>query len=272
MAILGVGFYFALTARFGERLGPAPAVAATNGWGASGYRVVALGDSLTWGTGDTPERGYVERVVEDLRRRGRSVSVANLAVPGDETEDLLALLARPATRQRVKDAHLILMSIGGNDFTHALRGRDRNSQAAPQGPGSEPQGGSPAQAGEDQLTEQEIDEQLDVGSALPGARANLKQIVSTLRSINPSAPIRILGLYNPFEVLPSAEARVRAQLLEWNVAIEQAALDWKNVLAVPIADLFTDRPDRLAGDRFHPGPDGHEAIAARVFSTLRDSD
>ena len=79
-----------------------------------------------------------------------------------------------------------------------------------------------------------------------------------------------MGLYNPFEVLPAAEAEVRAQLLTWNSALERATVDYKDVLVVPVADLFADRPDRLAGDRFHPGPRGHELIAERLFDTLRD--
>src|SRR5687767_9350543 len=91
-AVVMVGFYLALTARFGDRLGPPPAAAAVRGWGNGGYRVVALGDSITEGAGDAPERGYVGRLVEEFRERGRRVSLQNFAESGDETENLLRKL------------------------------------------------------------------------------------------------------------------------------------------------------------------------------------
>jgi lysophospholipase L1-like esterase len=244
-AVVAVGFYLALTAGFGERLGPPPASAATRGWGTGGFKIVALGDSMTEGSGDAPERGYVGRLVEELRDRGRRVSLVNLAESGDETADLLRKLDDPQTLRLVSEAQLVLLSIGGNDLTHGLRGR---------------------------LDDEGAGDRLDTGQALTRASLNLKQILTRLRTANPGAPIRMVGLYNPFEVLPSAEGEARAQLLSWNNAIEQASFAYKDVLVVPIVDLFTDRPDRLAGDRFHPGPRGHSLIADRVFATLRDAE
>ena len=158
--------------------------------------------------------------------------------------DLLRKLDEPETLLRVREAQLILISIGGNDLTHGLRGR---------------------------LDEEGAGDLLEADVALGRASNNLKQILTRLRAANPTAPIRLIGLYNPFEVLPSAEAQVRAQLLSWNNVLERATFDYKDVLVVPVADLFVDRPDRLAGDRFHPGPRGHELIADRLFETLRDA-
>ena len=206
---------------------------------------MALGDSMTDGAGDAPERGYVGRLVEELRDRGRRVSLHNLAESGDETEDLLRKLDSPETLTRIGEAQLILLSIGGNDLTHGLRGR---------------------------MDEEGAGDKLDAEASLARARTNLQQILTRLRAANPNAPIRMVGLYNPFEVLPSAEAEVRSQLLDWNNAIEKATFDHKGVLMIPVADLFADRPDRLAGDRFHPGPRGHELIAQRVFATLLDAE
>ena len=260
--VLAAGFYLALTARFGDRLGPPPAVAADRGWGEGSYRVVALGDSISAGVGDTPERGYVERVVEELRD-SRSVRLANLAEPGDETEELLELLQEPAILERVAAAHLILVSIGGNDLTHGMR-RAGEREDDPAAPAQAPLPRAP--------TAQEDDVIPDSAEALEKASANLVAIVKKLRETNPKAAIRILGLYNPFEVLPSAEPKIRARLFEWNAAIEKATHPYRDVIAVPIADLFINRPGRLAGDRFHPGPDGHDEIADRVFQTLPQDD
>jgi lysophospholipase L1-like esterase len=238
-ALLGVGFVLALSGRFGEPLGPPPAAAVTAPQ-AGRYTIVALGDSLTRGTGD-PGGGYAARVADALRRAGHAVTLTNLAVPGAEAGDLLRQLDAPGVLAQVSAARLILLSAGGNDLTHALRGSAGEGDAEPE-------------------------------AALARTTERLHAIVARLRAANPTAPIRLLGLYNPFEILPSEEAQARAQLLDWNVGAERAAIAQHGVLVVPTADLFADRPDRLAVDRFHPGPKGHDAIAQRVLSTLRDAD
>ena len=247
-AVLSVGFFLGVSGRFGEPLGPRPASASAaevTPWSRGGtYNLVALGDSISAGTGDAAGggRGYAGRVAETLRRRGLTVAFTNLAAPGDQTRDLLRRLGGEELRRQVAGANLILLSMGGNDLTRAMRDPTADDEAdAPE-------------------------------AALATAAANLREIVARLRAANPTAAIRLVGLYNPFEVEPADEPKVRAQLLDWNLAIERATLDHQGVLAVAVADLFVGRPDRLAGDRFHPGPRGHDAIAQRVLATLREAE
>jgi acyl-CoA thioesterase-1 len=79
----------------------------------AGATVLALGDSLTFGTGATPETAY-PAVLAGLT----GWSVVNAGVPGHTSAQALERL--PA----LLDAHrpaLVLVSIGGNDF---LRGHD----------------------------------------------------------------------------------------------------------------------------------------------------
>lgn len=232
--VLLVGFALGATGRIGEPLGPPPAPVEAMAGGQ--YHLVALGDSITSGVGDR-DGGYVARLAESLRRRGRRLTVTNLAVSGDDTQDLARRLEAEHTRREVARARLILVSISGNDLSRSLRGDDE-----------------------------------DPGAALAAAGQRLRALVARLRALNATAPIRLIGLYNPFEIAAGEEPKARAQLLDWNVALERAALDFRGVLMVPVADLFLDRPDRLAGDRYHPGPRGHEAIAHRVLATLREGD
>jgi lysophospholipase L1-like esterase len=238
--ILGSGFVLALTGRVGQRLGPPTAAVQPQLRRTGALRVVAVGDSITRGLGDPRAGGYVARIAEALRREGRQVAVTNLAEPGERTAGVLRLIESPEARAQLAAADLILVSAGGNDLTNALRG-EGSDQAAPE-------------------------------EALVKTRETLRRIVTTLRTINAEAPIRILGLYNPFEVLAADEGSARAQLLAWNNAIEEATHAHRGVLAVPVADLFDGRVDRLAGDRFHPGPRGHALIAERVLSTLPGDD
>jgi lysophospholipase L1-like esterase len=240
--VFGSGFVLALTGRFGQPLMPptgthaVPAEPPRDGT----LRIVALGDSITRGTGDR-QGGYAQRAAATLRGRGRPVALTNLSNPGDETMDLLRRMRAPEARRQIAAADLVVVSIGGNDLTHSLRPRLG--------------GGAPP-----------ADEDLE--APLSRARRNLQTIVAELRALNPDAPVRLVGLYNPFEIAPEGEAEARAQLLAWNNAIAEATHAHSGVIVVPVADLFEGRAERLAADHFHPGPRGHALIAERLLSTL----
>ncbi|MCM3876275.1 MAG: GDSL-type esterase/lipase family protein [Thermoanaerobaculia bacterium] len=249
--VFAAGFAAALNGRLGEPVDPSappvpapiPAAASTAGSGA--FRIVALGDSLTRGAGDAAGGGgYPERIAAALRKDGRTVSVDNLAVDGSETRDLLGKLEEPDVQRRLASAHLILLSIGGNDLSHSIRGAALPGAALPGETGADP-----------------------TAAALSEASPNLLRILSLLRKANPSEPIRILGLYDPFPV--GFDRRMARQtLLKWNVALEEASYGVPGATVVPTADLFDERPDRLSPDRFHPGASGYGEIAGRVLSTL----
>jgi len=244
--VFAAGFAAALKGRLGEPVDPsappvpAPAPAAAAATGSGAFRIVALGDSLTRGAGDAAGGGgYPERVAAALRKEGRTVAVENLGVDGIETKDLLRKVEEPDVQRRLASAQVILLSIGGNDLSHSIRGA-----ALP--------GETPADP---------------TAAALATASLNLQRILSAVRAANGSSPIRILGLYNPF---PETYDRKLAKetLLKWNVALEEASYGVPGATVVPTADLFDERPDRLSLDRFHPGANGYGEIAGRVLSTL----
>jgi lysophospholipase L1-like esterase len=237
-ALFAGGATVALSGKLGTPIGeatlptPTPVPAARSGV----FHLVALGDSLTRGTGDGEGGGYPARVAAELRKGGKTVDVENVAVDGAETTDLLKKLDEAAVLSRIRSADLILLSIGGNDLTHSMPGLTG--------------GGDPGAA------------------ALSRARQQLLEILKRLRDANATAPIRLLGLYNPFRADGDARAYTRQVLLLWNVAIEEATFSSKGTVVVPTSDLFEERPERLSSDRFHPGPDGYAEIAARVVSSL----
>src|SRR6185295_14402928 len=81
-AILATGFGAALSGRLGRPISEAALPAPTPVPRVAGVvRIVALGDSLTRGAGDTGTTGgYPGRVAEALRKRGQKVDVDNLGV------------------------------------------------------------------------------------------------------------------------------------------------------------------------------------------------
>ena len=239
-AVFAAGFWLAVQSSSGRSLGASPPAPVTPGaTRPAGKRLVlVLGDSLSHGTGDPTGRGYAGDVAAALQRRGPVESV-NLAVAGAESSDLRGLIESANVRLLVATADVILLSVGGNDLSHSLAGT-----------------GAPAQA----LS--------NVTDARARFAANLRSILAELRKTNPSVPVRVIGLYQPFGG-DGREARIgESVVLGWNAIIAETALGYANVSIVPVFDLFAGRPDRLASDRFHPNRDGYRVIAERVIQTL----
>ncbi len=74
--------------------------------------VLALGDSITYGTGAAPEAAYPAQLAQLT-----GWNVVNAGVPGDTSAQALARL--PALLAEHKPA-LVIASIGGNDFLRRL--------------------------------------------------------------------------------------------------------------------------------------------------------
>ena len=239
-AVFAAGFWLAVRSTSGGSLGasPPPPVTPEASRAAGKRLVLVLGDSLSHGTGDPTGRGYADDVAGALRKRGPVESV-NLAVAGAESSDLRGLIESANVRSLAANADIILVSVGGNDLSHSLSGA-----------------AVPAQA---------LSSVTDARGRFAG---NLRSILVELRRANPSAPIRVLGLYQPFSG-EGREARVGESIvLGWNSIIAETALGYPNIVMVPVFDLFAGRPDRLASDRFHPNREGYRAIADRVIQTL----
>jgi lysophospholipase L1-like esterase len=81
------------------------------------FQYTALGDSIAFGVGATNNFGYVKYLRDFLETQFSCVNLKNRAVPGFTSSDLLRQLKNDnATREAVKHASLITISIGGNNL------------------------------------------------------------------------------------------------------------------------------------------------------------
>jgi lysophospholipase L1-like esterase len=240
--LFAAGFVLALRGSLGEPIGepPAPPVSKPALVKTPSRRVLlVLGDSLARGTGDETGKGYASDVLESIRKAG-AADMANLAVDGAESSDVARLLESENVLTLAASADWILLSVGGNDLSHAVSRETGTAASALEA----------------------------ISAARSRYAGNLRRILSRLREANPRSPIYVLGLYDPFTQEASLTRVGASVILSWTSLIEETALSLPQVFVVPTFDLFYGRADRLGADHFHPNARGHEAIAQRIVQLL----
>lgn len=204
--------------------------------------IVALGDSLTAGTGDISGKGYVNRTKDKLAVLfDKPVYVLNnLAVPGYRTDQLLKQLQDKPVLDAVGQADIVLLTIGANDIN---QGTDASGQG------------------------QAIDFKR-ANDNLPGAVTRLDDIFAKLTAANPNALIIYVSLYYPYIDLEKEQGPPIVQAFNQKAFL--AANKRPNIVVVPTYDLFALGGTKyLYTDHFHPNGDGYERIADRIAQVLK---
>lgn len=209
-------------------------------------RIVALGDSLTKGTGDTSGKGYVLNVKEKLEQKlNKQVNlIGNYAVNGYKSDQLLRdLQGQIGVSYGIEKADLILLTMGGNDL-FSISQDVMNSQT-------------------DQLDPDKVRQRM------PEPLKRMEQILVKLAEMNPKATIVYVGVYNPFYDLPEMRP-ASVHVAEWNDAVFRTAAKYPNIVYVPTFDLFQLNFSKyIYSDHFHPNQDGYVRIADRVLQALQ---
>jgi lysophospholipase L1-like esterase len=207
-------------------------------------RVVGIGDSLTKGVGDEAELGgYVGRVTEMLEEKDniKEVLVKNYGVKGHKTSNLQKKLTDDKVIESIKEADMIVMTIGGNDIMSVVRQNIFSLDFEPF------------------RAEQKLFEE------------RLSNIFTTIRSNNSDAQIVFVGLYNPFKYMLPNITEIDQIIDEWNIVSKQMITEDENGIFVSVEDIFsTSVVDNklLYKDEFHPNENGYTLIAERVYDSL----
>lgn len=203
--------------------------------------LVSLGDSIPFGYGLSKDIGVPSKsAFPYLIGDEADLRVRNLAVPGWQTDDLLAALdTNKKFRKAVKHADYVTVTIGSNDFLEALRIANVES------------GGNPA------LLEKLLAQKLAQSDAFD----NLADILEEIRSLT-DAPIVLYNIYNPFQVNDPAHQLADRFLPQLNATYALLAGDFYNVELADAAAAFGDNQAKyvIKGD-IHPTAAGQKVLA-----------
>ncbi|WP_210365073.1 SGNH/GDSL hydrolase family protein [Bacillus sp. REN3] len=207
--------------------------------------VVAAGDSLTQGVGDSTDSGgyipYLKAQLED-EQSIKKAHFENFGVRGNRTEQLQERLEGKKFKSSIRQADLIILTIGGNDLMKVVRENFSGLEL-------------------DQFQSEQL-----------VFKEKLQAIFMTIRNENPEAPIVLIGLYNPFYHWFSDVEEMNQIINEWNQQSRTLVRQDGNAYFVDIHDIFLNNEENLLySDYFHPNDRGYQLIADRVFDMLDTS-
>lgn len=205
-------------------------------------KIVAIGDSLTEGIGDETENGgYVGILNHTFEDNKLNITVENYGKKGNRTDQLLKRLEKEDVASAIKEADIVLITIGANDIMNVLKSNFMNVTMEP--------------------FQEERVKYIE----------RLEAIFSKINELNPDTQIYLIGFYNPFE-RHFGEIKELGMIIDsWNEAGKSLAEKYDHVRYIPTKDLFNNTTlDLLAEDEFHPNITGYKLIAQRVLEYLKE--
>jgi lysophospholipase L1-like esterase len=203
-----------------------------------GLTIVALGDSLTRGTGDETGKGYVGVLHDELKERSEElIQITNLGVTGQRSDQLKHQVQQTEVQRQIQSADIILVTMGGNDL---FRGGQGLIDFKPE----------------------------EIAGVETKFLENMNFIFKQIRQSNNKAIVYFIGLYNPF--IEFDEGKEMSKVVRhWNYQSAELSAAFPKIVFVPTFDLFElNVNDYLYTDKFHPNTKGYRLIAERVASLV----
>ncbi|ARD46947.1 GDSL-type esterase/lipase family protein [Sporosarcina sp. P33] len=205
--------------------------------------VLGLGDSLTQGVGDErKEGGYFGRLTSDMEQwKGiLEVDAVNLAKRGRRSDQFIKQLENEDVQEAVVQADYIVFTIGGNDIMKVVKGNFMQMKLS------------------------------DFYKELGKFENRIEELFDLLRLYNPTAPIIVAGLYNPFSVVTSEVQEFEQIIADWNLSIEEQVEKDGMSCFVPVEDLFNSNENLVYHtDFFHPNSKGYDLMEERFVDEIK---
>ncbi|SEP70234.1 Lysophospholipase L1 [Virgibacillus subterraneus] len=204
--------------------------------------VAAIGDSLTQGVGDkVVDGGYIGILDNTINKDNQLVTFENYGKRGNRSSQLLKRLEQPEIAQSVKEADIVLITIGANDIMQVVK---------------------------ENFSDLTIK---DFSQERIAYKERLKIIFERIKDLNSDADIYLLGFYNPFEKYFKDLEELGMIVENWNNTGKNVTEQYENTTFIPTVDLFEDTDKNLiADDNFHPNHLGYQRIAKRVLEHITD--
>ncbi|WP_317914091.1 SGNH/GDSL hydrolase family protein [Carnobacterium maltaromaticum] len=235
--------------------------------------LVAIGDSLTEGIGDSTGRGgYVPLVAELLESKDEieTVSTSNYGISGNRSDQILKRIKKDEKLQNdVKKADVIVLTVGGNDLMKVVRSTFLKVK-------------------EDSFIKPQKE-----------YKERIEETFKELRSLNSDAPIYVFGIYNPFYLYFSEITEMQDIVDSWNETTQSVVEEEQKAHFIPINDILykggnqpelsEDQKDTIDSsvndkkeskvfndllfeeDNFHPNDSGYELMAQSLFDEMMAS-
>ncbi|OLN22020.1 hypothetical protein BTO30_11870 [Domibacillus antri] len=203
---------------------------------------LALGDSIIKGYGANPNDNLVKsfsvNLEEDIQKE---VFYQNEGINEITSGELNELVQEGAFDEKIKNADIITINIGGNDilrlgfekgFYEAVKSFDA------------------LQTNFDQ---------------------NLSGIMNRITTLNPEATVLLLELYNPLDKSSEFYSIADTVLPKWNLKLYQMAEKLDHAVVIETtAVINSEKPQNLAFDGVHPSAMGYSAISKQMLSQFRE--
>lgn len=206
--------------------------------------IVSAGDSLTQGVGDSTKQGGYVPYLQKLLEKDKGIREAhfyNFGVKGNRSDQLLNKLETSKVKTAVKEADIVIVTIGGNDVMKVVRENFTSLQL------------------------KTFEKQKKI------YEKNLKELLTKVREDNLNGTIVLVGLYNPFITWFADIDEINKLVKNWNQASQKILAQFDNTYFVEVDDVFREGGENLLyTDYFHPNDKGYELIARRVYDTLAE--
>ena len=200
---------------------------------------VALGDSITYGTGDQTKKGYIGWLEDKYNDETEyTLHVKNYGVPKHRTSNILEQLEQFNIQNSIKKADSLVLYVGTNDFRKSLNYDFDNIDLKLENDGKE------------QFSK------------------NLDKILNNIRNVKNDLPIFILGLYHPYTNFDNHQ-QLGLLIEDWNLTIQEVIKPFDHIHYVSTFDIMASSPKKkLFSDDLHPNKKGHQLIAARLLNSV----